>query len=67
MVRDDVPAHIRELIRKCLLELHKTEHGKSILAGIETARFIPASDKDYDVVRVYMERFEKEIRKVETK
>lgn len=66
MVRDDVPAHIRELIRKCLLELHETEQGKAILAGIETARFIPASDKDYDVVRAYMERFEKEIRKVAT-
>lgn len=67
MVRDDVPAHIRELIQKCLLELHETDQGKAILAGIETARFIPASDKDYDIVRIYMKRFEQEIRKVETK
>ncbi|MFY9151478.1 MAG: phosphate/phosphite/phosphonate ABC transporter substrate-binding protein [Prolixibacteraceae bacterium] len=67
MVRDDVPADIREQVQEYLLGLHETRQGKSILAGIETARFIPASDKDYDVVRAYMDHFENEIRKVNTK
>jgi len=67
MVRDDVPADIRELVQKCLLGLHQTAEGKAILAGMETARFLPAADKDYELVRLYIERFEKEIRKVEMK
>lgn len=67
MVRDDVPAEIREQVQKYLLELHETEQGKAILTGIETARFRSATDKDYDVVRAYIVRFENEIRKVTTK
>lgn len=67
MVHNDVPADIREQVQKYLLELHETKQGKTILAGIETARFITASDKDYDVVRDYIERFENEIRKVNSK
>ncbi len=67
MIRSDISAEIREQVRKYLVELHETEQGKAILAGMETARFIPASDKDYDVVVAYLERFEKEVRPVETK
>lgn len=66
MIRDDIPADIQEQVQKLLLELHKTEHGKLILNSMETARFIPALDKDYDVVRTYIERFEKVVRKIET-
>jgi phosphonate transport system substrate-binding protein len=67
MIRDDIPENIRKQVRGHLAELHKTDQGKSILAGMETARFIPSSDKDYDVVRSYVERFEREVRKVEMK
>lgn len=67
MIRSDLPAGIGEQVRKYLAGLDKTEGGRAILAGIETARFIPASDEDYGVVRSYVERFEKQVRKVETK
>jgi len=67
MVRNDIPAGIREQVRKLLTGLHESEEGKAILAGMETARFLPASDRDYDVVRAYVERFEKKVRKVESK
>jgi len=67
MVRDDIPADIRDRVRKLLAGLHASEEGKAILAGMETARFMPASDRDYDVVRAYVERFERKVRKVETK
>jgi phosphonate transport system substrate-binding protein len=67
MARSDVPGDILEQVRKYLAGLDEAEEGKAILAGMETARFIPASDKDYDVVRSYVERFEREVRKVETK
>lgn len=67
MVRDDVPAGIRDLVRSLLVGLQETAEGRSILAGMETAGFIPASDEDYHVVRDYVERFEREVREVEKK
>ena len=67
MIRDDISSDIRDQVQKGLSGLLETKQGKTILAGMETARFIPASDKDYDVVRNYVERFEKDVRKVEAK
>lgn len=65
MVRDDIPAQVEEQIRTFLLELDGTEEGKSILGGMETARFLPATDENYDLVRQYVSRFEREVRPVE--
>lgn len=67
MARDDIPPDVRERIAILLAGLHETGAGKAILSGMETARFIPASDQDYDVVRAYVARFEKEVRLVEEK
>jgi phosphonate transport system substrate-binding protein len=67
MIRADIPVDMREQIQKLLTGLQETEHGKTILAGMETARFIPASDKDYDIVRSYIDRFEREVRKIDSK
>ena len=67
MVRDDVPAQVVEQVRKLLLGVEASAGGKAILAGMETARFLPAADADYDVVRRYVARFEKEVRPVEKK
>ncbi|MCF7817991.1 MAG: phosphate/phosphite/phosphonate ABC transporter substrate-binding protein [Kiritimatiellales bacterium] len=67
MVRDDVPAVVREQVFSLLTGLQETEEGRTILAGMETARFIPASDQNYDVVRAYVLRFEQEVRPVEEK
>ncbi|MCX6221609.1 MAG: PhnD/SsuA/transferrin family substrate-binding protein [Bacteroidia bacterium] len=67
MVRNDIPSAIREQVQKYLIGLHETEQGRVILAGMETSRFFLATNKDYDAVQKYIDRFEKEIRKVETK
>lgn len=67
MARDDLPPLLREQVRKLLAGLSESADGRTILAGMETARFLPASDADYDVVRTYVERFEREVRKVETR
>lgn len=64
MVRNDIPANISEMVQKYLVTLHETEQGKKILAGMETARFIPATNRDYELVQAYIDRFEKEVRKV---
>lgn len=67
MIRNKIPAKIQQQVQKLLIELHKTQEGKIILAGMETAFFSSASDKDYDTIRIYIERFEKVVRKIETK
>ncbi|MFH0726924.1 MAG: PhnD/SsuA/transferrin family substrate-binding protein [Pseudomonadota bacterium] len=65
MVRGDVPAPVGEQVRALLLGLDGTREGESVLAGMETSRFLPASDEDYDGVRRYISRFESEVRPVE--
>lgn len=65
MVRDDIPRQLREQVHKLLLELEGAPEGISILAGMETTRFLPATNRDYDIVRKYISRFEEEVRPVE--
>ena len=67
MVRDDVPEAIREQVKKTLLDLAQTSQGQIILTGMETARFYAADDSHYHRVTEYIERFEKEVRLVESK
>ncbi|MDO8272339.1 MAG: PhnD/SsuA/transferrin family substrate-binding protein [Gammaproteobacteria bacterium] len=64
MVRNDVPSEVADQVTELLLGLDETEEGISILSGMETARFLPATDMDYDVVRDYVTRFEAEVRQV---
>lgn len=65
MVRDDLPSKTVKKISLLLHSLHKSKKGKKILFGMETARFYPANNKSYDIVREYIKKFEKEIRPVE--
>ena len=67
MVRDDLPPKLRARLRAELLKLNDSEPGRRILAGMETARFLPAADADYAVVREFVARFEAEVRPVEKK
>jgi len=67
MVRDDVPAALREQFRQALLELANSAQGKEILLGMETSRFHAADDASYGVVADYIKRFEAEVRPVEGK
>lgn len=67
MARDDAPAQVVEQVRALLLGLETSDEGKAILAGMETARFLPATDGDYDVVRRYVDRFEKLVRPVQAR
>ncbi len=65
MARSDVPAQVTQRIRELLTEVGGTPEGRTILAGMETARFLPASDQDYEVVRRYIEHFEQTVRRVD--
>ncbi len=67
MVRKDLPLELREQIKTLLLTLHETKEGREILANMDTARFLDADDKDYEIVREYVTRFEQEVRPIEEK
>ncbi|MDP2723392.1 MAG: phosphate/phosphite/phosphonate ABC transporter substrate-binding protein [Bacteroidales bacterium] len=67
MVRHDIPQELKQQVQKLLLELCNTDQGKTILNGMETARFSMATNQDYDVVREYVARFEREVSKIEVK
>ena len=64
MVRDDVPTAVGDQVRGLLSGLDSTPEGRSILLGMETARFSLASDATYDVVRDYVTAFEREVRPI---
>lgn len=64
MARGDVPAAVVAQVRALLLGLEATAAGKAILAGMETARFLPAAAREYEVVQHYVDRFEREVRPV---
>ena len=64
MVRKDLPPALRDGVRDALLALDRSEAGRAILAGIDTARFLSASDADYERVRTFVARFEAEVRPV---
>lgn len=65
MVRDDIPEPVAANIRTLLTGLEASADGPAILAGMETARFLPADDTDYEVVRSYIAQFEAEVRPVQ--
>jgi ABC-type phosphate/phosphonate transport system substrate-binding protein len=67
MVRNDVPEKVWKQVQKCLIGLNQTKEGKAILVNIQTARFTVATNKDYDIVKIYTDRFEREVRKIELK
>lgn len=67
MVRDDVPAAIRDKLKLLILALDSGPEAKVILTGMETARFHDADAASYDVVRDYIAEFEKAVRPVEQK
>lgn len=65
MVRDDVPGDLRDQVKRILNSLDQTPQGRTILVGMETARFHPADDASYRPVQEYITRFERNVRPVE--
>jgi phosphonate transport system substrate-binding protein len=65
MVRDDIPDDISKKIQELLINLAKSEQGRLILSGMETAKITRANNNSYDVVRSYIQNFEEKVRLVE--
>lgn len=64
MVRSDFPGDLRDKLQTLLIGLSGSDRGRAILAGMETAGFFSASDRDYAVVQRFVARFEREVRAV---
>jgi phosphonate transport system substrate-binding protein len=67
MVRDDIPTALRDKVQALLIALDKSAEGRTILSGMETARFHLADNASYDKVRDYVAVFEQKVRPVEQK
>lgn len=67
MARDDIPETTVAEIQRLLLNLATAEGREPILRALETGRFHPGSNADYERVRVFIDRFEREVRPVEPK
>lgn len=67
MVRNDVPENIKNQVQRYLIELNETAEGKTIISNMETACFAKATNEDYNTVQPYIDRFEKEVRKIDIK
>lgn len=64
MVRNDVPEAVQRQVVVLLLHLGDDQPGAKILAGMDMARFLSASNADYDFLRQYLAKFAKEVRPV---
>jgi phosphonate transport system substrate-binding protein len=64
MLKKELPEAFKQQVRAALLDLGNSAEGRAILAGMETVRFIRANDADYQVVRTFVQHFEKEVRMV---
>jgi phosphonate transport system substrate-binding protein len=65
MIRDDQPPGFGARLQELLLGLQDNPEGRKVLAGMETARFGPATSADYQVVQEYINRFEAVVRPVD--
>lgn len=64
MVRDDVPPTLANEIQALLVGLDSSEAGREILAGMETERFLKGDNASYAPVRVFLDRFESQVRRI---
>jgi phosphonate transport system substrate-binding protein len=65
MARDDLPAPLREDVRRLLLDLGSAPVGSAVLARMGIARFHAADDAAYDHARELFATFEREVRPIE--
>ena len=57
IVRDDVPKEIVDKVASLLFALHMTEDGRELLSAIPLEKFESATDKSYQTVSEFMEKY----------
>lgn len=64
VARKDIDPILVSQIASLMFDLHTTKEGLEILKPMELSKFEKADDSTYDLVRVFLEDFEKEIRPI---
>ena len=64
VVRKDVSEDLVDTISALIFNLHTHAKGKKILEAMELSRYEEADDRSYDTVKVFLEKFEREIRPI---
>lgn len=64
VVRDDINTVIVSKVKKLLLNLHQQEQGKKWLEKMGLSKFEEAANDTYKPVVAFLERFNKEVRKI---
>lgn len=64
MASSKVPATVIASVQRVLLSLHESTDGLTVLHGMSTARFHPADNASYALIRDFIDRFEREVRPV---
>ena len=59
VVKSDVPTALVEEIKKQLLLLHTRPEGKKILDAMELSHYVDANCSDYDIVKEFMNKYNK--------
>jgi len=64
VVRDDVPEHVVAKVATLLFELQHNEQGQAWLKKMELSHFEPATNDTYSPVKLFIEKFDAEVRPV---
>lgn len=64
VARKDVPEELINTVSEIIFSLHKTPQGRLILSRMELSKYEKAEDSTYDSVRLFLKRFEKEVRPI---
>lgn len=67
MIRDDLPPPFVQQLQQQLIELSHHPEGVLILKNMETNRFYPADDAEYQKVQTFMDTFEQRVRPINSK
>jgi len=64
VAREDVPDDLIQSVSEIIFSLHETPEGRQILSKMELSKYEKAQDATYDSVRLFLKRFENEVRPI---
>jgi phosphonate transport system substrate-binding protein len=59
VARDDVPPELVHQVGRLMMAMRETQRGRALLAQVPMNGFEPAGNAEFDVVRVFMEKYQR--------
>lgn len=63
IAHSSVPPDVINRVQTLLTTLEASDEGRQLLAGIDTSRFVPATNQDFDVVNSFLAEFRAKVKK----